>query len=318
MCVSFYWRYLFVPNGNTHTFHYISTIISTCSHNLRLLHSGEVRGDGNAYSDHTGFMSSAITGVHDTLNFPKQCYNAQNHWNLDWYKAELMQTVNPTTQPTLVKIVAFADVATAEASADRVLVRTGENLDLYMQYNRAKGFNADTYEYQDKLVIVSDNGSGTTIEADLDLANESFYSRQESGNSKPLRVEVCSQEYFTSTNTPDYLMVYIGYSTTTMCDTNEQPAAADTNEKPAAATTATTWRPFQALSTSFTGLSGFNLKEVCLKKGKECFVNEDCCTDTCHNDKCGGASKVKDTDSDYIIGGTGRVRGGVSRGLRGL
>jgi hypothetical protein len=25
-----------------------------------------------------------------------------------------------------------------------------------MQYNRAKGSNADTYEYQDKLVIVSE------------------------------------------------------------------------------------------------------------------------------------------------------------------
>jgi hypothetical protein len=101
---------------------YLFFLLSPCSHNFELFHAGE---GSSEYSDHTGFMSGAIIGVHDKVNFPKQCYNAQNHWDLGWYAAEKMQTVTPTTQGTLVKVVAFADVATATASADKVLVQTG-------------------------------------------------------------------------------------------------------------------------------------------------------------------------------------------------
>jgi hypothetical protein len=48
--------------------------------------------------------------------------------------------------------------------------------------------NADTYEYQDKLVIMNKSG-GTMIEA---LAGHPFHVHSvKSGNSQPLRVEVC-------------------------------------------------------------------------------------------------------------------------------
>jgi hypothetical protein len=274
-------------------------------------------------------MSGAIIGVHDKVNFPKQCYNAQNHWALGWYKAEKMETVEPSRQGEIVKVVAFADVATATASADKVLVRTGGNLDLYMQYNRAKGFNADTYEYRDQLVIVKDVGGGTMIEATLDMDNESVYTRQESsGNSQPLRVEICSQVYKNDSNQPDYMMVGIGYSTVTLC--NQVPAVAPTPAPSPAPVPAPIPAPSPPANTGldqtfsgfsvFNGLGGFSTKQnVCLKMGKDCTFNEECCTVTCHNDKCGGASILRDT-SQYIIGDKGRNRGSglTRRGLRGL
>lgn len=251
-------------------------------------------------------MSGAIIGVHDKINYPKQCYNAQNHWSLGWYPTDKMQTVTPSTTATLVKIVAFADVATATASADKVLVQTGGNSDIYMQYNRAKGFNADTYEYQDKLVIVRDKGGGTIIEATLDMDNQAVYTRQENGNSKPLRVEVCSQVFSNSSTKPDYLVVGIGYSTSTLC-TVQTAAAAVT----------------QTVSTlsGFTGLGGFTAQQVCFKSGADCSFDEECCTFTCHNDQCGGSYPATKDISAFIILGDiaeGRQRGTTRRGLRGL
>jgi uncharacterized protein (UPF0212 family) len=259
-------------------------------------------------------MSGAIIGVHDKVNFPKQCYNAQNHWDLGWYAAEKMETVTPTTQVTMVKVVAFADVATATASADKVLVQTGVAKDLYMQYNRAKGFNADTYEYQDKLVIVQDMGGGTMIKATLDMDNESVYTVQENGNSKALRIEICQQVYSNNSNQPDYMVVGIGYSTSTICNQEAAPAAVVNTVNNGLQQTLT------GLS-AFTGLGGFTTKgQGCIEMGQDCSFDDECCTNTCHNDKCGGISSVRDTSAwdKYILGSTGRERGAGRRGLRGL
>jgi hypothetical protein len=285
-----------VTNCPTHTsFSHVPIHFYFHSHNFRLLHAGE--GDSQ-YSDHTGFMSGAIIGVHDQVNFPKQCYNAQNQWKLKWYEEDTMLSVTPDSPGTLVKVVAFADVAYANAAADKVLVQTGGNLDLYMQYNRAKGFNADTYEYKDKLVIVRDRGDGTVIEATLDKDNESVYTREEDGSSTPLRVEVCAQVYSNNANKPDYLVVGIGYTSSSLC----------------------------TQQSSSVGLGGITQQQAaCLPPGKDsyCSFDDECCsTSNCHNDSCSGISVSKD-DTAYILDGTNdRVRGAASgdntRGLRGL
>jgi hypothetical protein len=171
-------------------------------------------------------------------------------------------------------------------------------------------FNADTYEYQDKLVIVSDKGGGTMIEATLDMDNESLYTRQESGNSKPLRVEICSQVYSNSSNEPDYMLVSIGYSSSTLC--NQQQPVATT-----ATSTATSGLQHSVLSAFTDSVSPPGAK--CMKKGKDCSYDEECCSNTCHNDKCGGESKIRDTSAYRLGEEGGRVRGtGGNRGLRGL
>jgi hypothetical protein len=300
----------------THThipFYYLSFYYH--SHNFQLFHAGEGTSE---YSDHTGFMSGAIIGVHDKINFPKQCYNAQNHWDLGWYAADKMETVQPSTTGKLVKIVAFADVATATASADKVLVQTGGNLDLYMQYNRAKGFNEDTYEYKDTLVIVQDNGGGTMIRATLDKLsetdNEALYTRQESGNNNPLRIEICEQVYLNSSTKPDYMVVGIGYSSKTLC--NPEPVAAETTTT----TTTTSSDSGQTSLSALAGLFGNTAQGIdeCLIIGQDCSYDGECCTQNCHNDSCTQASK-KSKNSDYRLSLTDRLRGaGFVRGLRGV
>jgi hypothetical protein len=264
-------------------------------------------------------MSGAIIGVHDKIDYPRQCYNAQNHWELGWYDAERMQTVTPGTAGTLVRVVAFADIAVAEATADKVLVQTGENLDLYMQYNRAKGFNAQTYEYQDKLVIVRDNGGGTKIEATLDLDNESVYTVQENANKNPLRIEVCSQFDINSATKPDYLMVSIGYSSSSLC---KQLLAQAANKQQTSVDSVTGGSVTGGALTggAFTGLGFFTTQQaVCIKSGQDCSFDSECCTNTCHNDSCGGGlSSISKDFSKFIPGYNDHRQRGGRRGLRGL
>jgi hypothetical protein len=85
--------------------------------------------------------------------------------------------LRPTTQGTLTsKVVALPMLPPQRRQPIRILVQTDlETWTCTHAYNRAKGFNADTCEYQDKLVIVSDKGGGTLIEATLDMDNESLY-----------------------------------------------------------------------------------------------------------------------------------------------
>jgi hypothetical protein len=235
-------------------------------------------------------MSGAIIGVHDKVNFPKQCYNAQNHWQLGWYSQDTMKTVEPgSTVTTVVKVVAFADHELATSTLDQILVQAGG--DLYMQYNRAKGFNADTYEYQDKLVIVSWTQAGTWIQATLD-ETDSVYTRQQDN----LRVEVCDQVYAANANRPDYLVVAIGYGTNSICIENNVGLV---------------FAPQQVEQVNVEG---------CFDPGIACESADQCCSDKCHNGNCSGIYPT--SKDDYIIGDF-RVRGGgrglrhINRGLRG-
>jgi hypothetical protein len=119
------------------------------------------------------------------------CYNAANHWALNWYIDGRLD-LDPPQIPVTVKVAAFVDFQ--ERSSDEyVLLKTGN---LYMQYNRAKDYNAGTqqYAYGTALLAGLDTSAGNHIYRGLDVA-----------------IEVCSME---QRGDLDYLVISIGTSRT--------------------------------------------------------------------------------------------------------
>jgi hypothetical protein len=160
-----------------------------------------------------------------------------------------------------------------------------------MQYNRAKEFNADTYEYQDKLVIVTEQSGGTMIEATLDMDTRSTYTRQE-----------VAASHFVWRSSPNYATfqrarLHDGQyrAAPVRCATNNnlllshpplplplQPV--DCNKR--------TFRFHRTQPVS--PLKSKMYEEGHVRTTKVLF-------NTCHNDKCGEESKTRDT-SEFILG----------------
>lgn len=178
-------------------------------HNFDLFHANQ-----NApYQDHTGAMGSAILGFSDKTGFPLSCYNSYNNWSLGWYKDRAI-VVDPT-EPRLLTIAAFVDYSKT-TSNQNVLVSVDNQL--FMQYNRAKDFNSDTYEYKDCLVIVRELSGdlGTNLVAALDSSDSKYQTGfivRGTTTNKNLIVEVCSTGQGNN-DRPDYLTVSIGFDQT--------------------------------------------------------------------------------------------------------
>jgi hypothetical protein len=181
-------------------------LLLSVSHNFLLQHAN----NDSPYEDHTGAMGSAIYGFHDQTGFPLSCYNSYNHWLLGWY-SERTITVNPASSQ-LITIAAFVDYH--KTTSSQYVVASVDN-QLFMQYNRAKDFNRDTYEFKDSLVIVRKlaGDEGTNLVAALDYSNptyETSFTISGSTTVQNLIIEVCSSG-IGSNDRPDYMTVSIGF-----------------------------------------------------------------------------------------------------------
>lgn len=149
-------------------------------------------------------MGGAIIGYHDKIGFPAMCYNAANHWSLGWFSDRAVAT--NLFRPTLIKLAAFADYDKTTAGEHYVVARTGN---VYLHYNRAKGINANTYEYKDSLTIYQAISTGSYLFAALSWSGTRLYQRTFSSGT--WRAEICDSVYGDNTYTPDYLVVSIGF-----------------------------------------------------------------------------------------------------------
>ena len=121
-------------------------------HNLNLAHSGE---GGAEYADQSGYMGYSY-GNDDV---PKMCYNAAKSWQLGWYQ-DKHKTVNPLVTGWEGYMVGIVDYNIAMNGESVLLqVDTGSSTDYYVNYNRAAGFNSETQEGVDQLMVVT-QGSG--------------------------------------------------------------------------------------------------------------------------------------------------------------
>lgn len=133
-----------------------------------LLHAWE----GEEYLDYTGYMGGAIVGYHDKVGFPSMCYNAENYWSLGWHDDRKIEV--DLYNPSLVKLAAFVDYDKTTAGREYVIIKAGN---IYIHYNRAKGINADTFEYRDNVVFYQGTSMGSFLFASLHYPDKTRYLR---------------------------------------------------------------------------------------------------------------------------------------------
>jgi hypothetical protein len=178
---------------------YSSSLLHEVGHGLGLSHANE---DGKDYTDYTSYMSAG----HKETNWPAKSFNAQNHWDLGWYE-DRSASVDPFAAPYLLKIAAFVDYDKTQQS-EYVVVQVGDNL--YMQYNRAKGFNRDTEEKADMLTLSTKTDGGTDLVAGLDLDSNTYIVAGFQGSDQDLLIEVCQVGAGNGVDQPDYMLVSVG------------------------------------------------------------------------------------------------------------
>jgi hypothetical protein len=171
-------------------------------HNFGLEHAGE---GGDEYKDYSGYMSGAYVNVHSQPYSPRQCYNAVGHARFGWFSDKTRYISDPWSNGGLLKVAAFVDYPIAVAGVDDIIVQIGSYI--FMQYNRARDHNVDTYEYPDSLVVVQDleGRDGSFIQTVLTAGQ--VYDASNTG-----RIEVCARVDGQWGVSPDYLLVSItGY-----------------------------------------------------------------------------------------------------------
>lgn len=174
--------------------------------------------NGLEYGDVTGYMGGAVRAT----NYPRRCYNAQNHWHVGWYSSRSIEIDPYSVSPAVYPVVPFVDFNKASSGEYVVVKLTG--LDLYMQYNRQKSFNVETGELQDRLTIVRDTGEGTDLLAGL---NDDSPWWQRMYDSRLLTIEVCSVQMAQSSQEADVMYVSIGFGTS-RCPQSQAPPSGST------------------------------------------------------------------------------------------
>lgn len=134
----------------------ISALAHEVGHNLNLHHAGH---NGLEYGDESGYMGFGSLDEQSPLS----CFNAQKHWSLGWFHNRAV-SLDVADLPWAGYVAAFTDYNMTTPD-QCVLVNVGRSDPrLFLQYNRAKGINAETRELGDQIVIVKDDGSQDTYE----------------------------------------------------------------------------------------------------------------------------------------------------------
>lgn len=163
-------------------------------------------------------------------------YNAHNHYLLSWYPDRTLE-VDPNS-PQLVTLAPFVQYDDS-APDEHIIVHMG---DLYMQYNRAIEYNAESGEKRDKLVIVRDKGNakGTELLVGLDVGEDYHYD----DGKEEITVHVCSRIDQGGAYGTDILLVSVGYGVS-LCNYNGNPAPAPrpSPNSPSSPGPPTAWTP---------------------------------------------------------------------------
>ena len=161
------------------------------------------------------FLSSLDSEA--TVDGPLKCFNPSKNGKLGWYKDNSLEI--DVGESWTGRLVAFVDYESADPTNNEfVLLRVGEFL--FLQYNRAKGFNAGTSLHPDKVVVVVGEGglvSFSVLRAGLGSGERYSW--------KGTTVEVCS--LFFGASSLDYadVSVYPSGGVSTCMFASAQPSS---------------------------------------------------------------------------------------------
>jgi hypothetical protein len=115
--------------------------------------------------------------------------NGHKHWISGWF-SDRSVIPNASLQAVGGRLVAFVDYLNQDLQEDdAVLLRVGN---MYIQYNRAKGYNAESNANQDEVTITEAEGSGQVSYALAGLSVGESYAYPDFDNSgHDLIIEVC-------------------------------------------------------------------------------------------------------------------------------
>eukprot|EP00547_Thalassionema_nitzschioides_P002913 CAMPEP_0194199332 /NCGR_PEP_ID=MMETSP0156-20130528/391_1 /TAXON_ID=33649 /ORGANISM="Thalassionema nitzschioides, Strain L26-B" /LENGTH=708 /DNA_ID=CAMNT_0038924217 /DNA_START=123 /DNA_END=2246 /DNA_ORIENTATION=- len=186
---------------------FISANMHEVGHNLGFKHSNSRSledGDGT-YGDKTCYMGWSYKAP----GWPALCFNAQKNWQTGWF-ADRSVEIDVTQGVWSGKLATFVDYDKT-AEEEHVVIKVGETL--FLQYNRAKGMNAQTYDHPDELVIVENGAEGSKLIGGVDGEefNTTFfqYNNFEDTN-RTLFIAACSRHLGNNRTDADYYHISVG------------------------------------------------------------------------------------------------------------
>jgi hypothetical protein len=153
---------------------YVSIQMHEVGHNLNLGHSGDSTHSGDnelKYGDKSGLMGFSYTQDET----PKMCFNAAKSWYLGWYSDKTMSLspgkllgMGNEYSGTIGNIVDYP------TSANTVIIQLQQESlgnHWYVGFNAQKGFNIETKEAKNQVVVIEDTNSLSIRRADLNAGD---------------------------------------------------------------------------------------------------------------------------------------------------
>ena len=186
----------------------LDALMHELGHNLNFHHSGIGTLEYGDMSDYMGGLEPVkrhkkvakfgfLNDKHDSKSspidgagYPRKAFNGHKHWNSGWFQDRAIEVYpmshNGITQKRIVSFVEYSHPHLRHD--DLVLMKCGT---LFIQYNRAKGYNIDSSE-ADRVTISEGfvDGALSTRVASLG-SGESYHYPNFEGSGKELVVQVC-------------------------------------------------------------------------------------------------------------------------------
>jgi Gametolysin peptidase M11 len=186
----------------------LDALMHEVGHNLHFHHSGIGSHEYGDMTDYMGGLESApripaspkrhgsLKGKStaamaiDGAGYPKKAFNGHKHWTSGWFRDRTLEIFPLESNCTFhQRLVSFVDYGNAAMDTnDFVLLRVSS---LYIQYNRAKGYNGDTSEPDHVTVTEGFEDGGISVRIASLAEGEEFVIHNFDSSGKSLVIQVC-------------------------------------------------------------------------------------------------------------------------------
>jgi Gametolysin peptidase M11 len=186
----------------------LDALMHELGHNLNFHHSGIGLQEYGDMTDYMGGLetpkstkdkkwgllkgkSQSVQVTIDGAGYPKKAFNGHKHWTAGWFQNRAMQVFPLQSNCSIhFRIVSFVEYGNEAMQLDDVvLLRVGS---LYIQYNRAKGYNVDAPEANRVTVTEGFVDGGLSVRVASLTAGEHYKLPNFESSGKALFIQVCA------------------------------------------------------------------------------------------------------------------------------